>query len=77
MAASSPFDAYAHRFQAISEKIETLQELANNHFGVDSESIHWGHVGDLERVDKALDELLAIFGAGQDAINPSAPAPAP
>jgi hypothetical protein len=27
----------------------------------DPDAIHWGHVGDLGRVDQALDDLLAIF----------------
>jgi hypothetical protein len=33
-----------------------LQQLAD-----DPDAIHWGHVGDLGRVDQALDDLLAIF----------------
>jgi len=33
-------------------------------FSHDLDAVHWGHVGDLGRVEKALDDLLAIF-AGQ------------
>ncbi len=54
-------DAYLQRMAMIRDKIETLQQLADDHFGHDPEAIHWGHVGDLARVDQALDDLLAIF----------------
>lgn len=54
-------DAYLARADAISIKLAQLQQLADDHFGNDPEAIHWGHVGDLGRVDQALDDLLAIF----------------
>ena len=54
-------DAYLARTAAIHAKLERLQQLATDHFGHDPDSIDWGHVGDLGRVDQALDDLLAIF----------------
>lgn len=54
-------DTYLQRLPMILDKIEALQQLADNHFGHDPDAIHWGHVGDLGRVDQALDDLLAIF----------------
>ena len=54
-------DAYLARNAAIHAKLERLQQLADDHFGHDPDAIHWGHVGDLGRVDQALDDLLAIF----------------
>ncbi len=54
-------DAYLARTAAIHIKLAQLQQLADDHFGHDPDAIHWGHVGDLGRVDQALDELLAIF----------------
>ena len=54
-------DAYLARTAAIHAKVERLQQLADDHFGHDPDAIHWGHVGDLGRVDQALDDLLAIF----------------
>ena len=54
-------DAYLARTAAIHAKLERLQQLADEHFGHDPDAIHWGHVGDLGRVDQALDDLLAIF----------------
>ena len=53
-------DAYLARAAAIHIKLARLQQLADDHFGHDPEAIHWGHVGDLGRVDQALDDLLAI-----------------
>ena len=55
-------DAYLARTAAIHAKLERLQKLADDHFGQDPNVIHWGHVGDLGRVESGLDELLAIFG---------------
>jgi hypothetical protein len=54
-------DAYLQRLPMILDKIEALRQLADDHFGHDPDAIHWGHVGDLGRVDQALDDLLAIF----------------
>lgn len=54
-------DAYLGRTAAIQIKLARLQQLADDHFGHDPDAIHWGHVGDLGRVDQALDDLLAIF----------------
>ena len=54
-------DVYLARAAAIHNKLTRLQQLADDHFGHDPDAIHWGHVGDLGRVDQALDDLLAIF----------------
>lgn len=58
---STVTDAYLARAAAIHAKLERLQQLADDHFGHDPDAIHWSHVGDLGRVDLALDDLLAIF----------------
>jgi hypothetical protein len=55
-------DTYLARAAAIHVKLARLQQLADDHFGHDPHTIHWGHVGDLGRVDQALVDLLAIFG---------------
>ena len=54
-------DTYFARAAAIHIKLARLQQLADDHFDHDPDAIHWGHVGDLGRVDQALDNLLAIF----------------
>lgn len=54
-------DAYLARTAAIHAKLERLQQLADDYFGHDPDAIHWGHVGDLGRVEAGLDELLAIL----------------
>ena len=59
---TTAIDTYLARTAAIHIKVARLRQLADNHFGHDPEAIHWGHVGDLGRVDQALDDLLAIFG---------------
>ena len=58
---TTAIDAYLARTAAIHIKLARLQQLADDHFGHDPEAIHWGHVGDLGRVEEALDDLLAIF----------------
>ena len=59
---TDPRAAYAARTTQIHAKLARLQHLADDHFGHDPDAIHWGHVGDLGRVDTALNDLLAIFG---------------
>lgn len=59
---TNPRAAYAAGTAQIHAKLARLQQLADNHFGHDPDAVHWGHVGDLGRVEQALDELLAIFG---------------
>ena len=54
-------DAYLARAAAIHIKLAQLRQLADDHFDHGPEAIHWGHVGDLGRVEQALDDLLAIF----------------
>ena len=56
-------DAYLQRYAAIRSKIETLQQHADEHFGHDPDALHWGHVGDLGRVEAGLDELLATLNS--------------
>ena len=56
--------AYFERAAAIQNKLTQLQQLAADHFGHDPDAIHWGHVGDLGRVEVGLDGLLAIFETG-------------
>ena len=51
-------DTYIIKSADIRDKIAKLQQLAADHFGCDSDAIHWGHVGDLERVQELLNETL-------------------
>ena len=60
---TDPRAAYAARAMQIHAKLARLQQLAADHFGHDPDAVHWGHVGDLGRVEQALDELLDIFGS--------------
>ena len=53
-------DAYLERTAAIRSKLEALQQLADDHFEHDPDTIHWGHVGDLGRVDAGLNEVLSF-----------------
>lgn len=56
-------DAYLQRLAMFLDKIDALLQLADDQFGHDPGAIHWCHVGDLGRVNQALDELLAISTA--------------
>jgi hypothetical protein len=58
---TDPRAAYDARATQIHAKLARLQQLADDHFGHDPDVVHWGHVGDLGRVEQALDELLDIF----------------
>ena len=64
-AKQTALDAYLARTAAIHAKLERLQQLADDHFGHTPDAIHWGHVGDLGRVEAGLEGLLAIFGGDE------------
>lgn len=55
-------DLYSQFLSSIRGKIDALRKLTGDRFGHDPDAIHWGHVGDLDRVNQALDDLLAIVG---------------
>lgn len=58
---ADPRAAYVARTAQIHAKLARLQQLADGHFGHDPDAVHLGHVGNLGRVEQALDELLDIF----------------
>jgi len=59
---TTAIDTYLARTAAIHiEGTPGCANSADNHFGHNLDAIHWGHAGDLGRVDQALDDLLAIF----------------
>jgi len=58
---TKPLDAYLVRMASIRDKLEKIQQLADDHFGHDADAIHWGCVGDLGRVEVLLDEVLVGF----------------
>lgn len=58
---TDPRAACAARTTQIHAKLARLQRLTDDHFGHDPNAIHCGHVGDLGRVEPALDEFLANF----------------
>ena len=61
---STALDTYLQRLPLILDKIQAARQLASNgHFDHKPDAINWGHVGDLGRVEQALDDLLAIFDA--------------
>ena len=55
-------EAFIAKTHLILAKLEMLQERAEEHFGQDPDTIHWGHVGDMIRIDEGLDEVIAIIG---------------
>ena len=60
-AKQTALDAYLQCYAAIRSKIEALQQHADDHFGHDPEHIHWGHVGDLTRIENGLREVLVLL----------------
>ena len=55
---TDPRAAYAARATQIHAKLARLQQLADDHFGHDPDAVHWGHVGDLERVEQADGRMI-------------------
>ena len=53
------------RFTAHIDEARELLALVNehleDHLGADTESVHWGHVGDAERLKQTLQEIAETF----------------
>jgi hypothetical protein len=54
-------DAYLQHIATIRRQIEVLQRHAEDHFGHEPDAIHWGHVGDLTRIEEGLRDVLALL----------------
>ena len=58
---TTAIDTYLARTAAIHIKVDRLRQLADNHFGHNLDAIHWGHVGDLTRIESGLREVLVLL----------------
>ena len=54
-------DAYLQHIATIRRQIDALQRHADDHYGHDPDAIHWGHVGDLARIESGLRDVLALL----------------
>jgi hypothetical protein len=54
-------DTYLQHITTIRRQIEALQRHADDHFGHEPDAIHWGHVGDLTRIEESLRDVLALL----------------
>ncbi len=57
-------EALANFVTAIGEIVTTIDEIkiaADDHFGTHPDEIHWGHVGDANRVLEGLKEIATII----------------
>ena len=59
-------DAYLQHITTIRRQLEALQRHADDHFGYDPDAIHWGHVGDLTRIENGLREVLALLDGSDE-----------
>ncbi len=58
---NDPTGAFAAAVEEIREVTGKILEAADDHLGVDPDNVHWGHVGDANRILAALRETLAII----------------
>ena len=65
-ASPQAIDAYLQHIATIRSQMKALQRHADNHFGHDPEHIHWGHVGDLTRIENGLREVLALLDGSDE-----------
>ena len=65
-ASPQAIDAYLQHITTIRSQLEALQRHADDHFGHDPEHIHWGHVGDLTRIESGLREVLALLDGSDE-----------
>lgn len=62
-------DAFMAKKAEIDVQLERLQALSADHFNTNSDSIHWGHVGDISRYANLLRQITdAAFSEGEHAL---------
>lgn len=58
--------AFLARKAEIDALLTRIRDLSEDHFEVDPDEIHWGHVGDLARVVDQLKSITdALFSEGE------------
>lgn len=61
-------DAFIARKTEIDTQLTRLQALSDEHFNLNPNNIHWGHVGDLTRYAELLRQITdAAFREGEHA----------
>lgn len=53
-------DTFLQHKASIDEALKRLQALSDEHFEVHPDEIHWGHVGDLARMDELLTRITDV-----------------
>lgn len=52
----------------IDNQLSRLEALSAEHFNIDPDDVHWGHVGDLSRYAELLRQITdAVFNEGEHA----------
>ena len=54
-------EAYAQAALRINDQLEALDRMAEALHDKDPGAVNWGHVGDLERVQEALNAAILAF----------------
>ena len=58
--------AFITRKESINIALTRLQKWSQSHVNMNTNNIHWGHVGELERIDALLTEATDIvFSEGE------------
>lgn len=66
--AQTALDAFMSRKSEIDAQLVRLQALSAEHFNVNTDKVHWGHVGDLARYADLLKQITdAAFKEGEHA----------
>jgi hypothetical protein len=50
-------DAFIARKTRIDAILSRLQALSDDHFHTDPDTLHWGHVGNLEHIETQLQQI--------------------
>lgn len=56
--ARTAVDAFVAKKAEIDEMLAHLAALSEDHFAVNPDDVHWGHVGDLGRIAELLKEAV-------------------
>lgn len=55
-------DRFVEKKISADEKIKTILDYVANHCDTNPDDVNWSHVGDMDRLNNNLDEIMDFLG---------------
>ena len=59
---TDPAAVFVYHTERVATLLAKLQHATDDHFGVAPDSIHWGHIGQVQRIQYLLEQAVYMAG---------------